>query len=174
MQYDVAARRAGDGIQKLLARLASLAAGLAAVAAVVGLATFATGLWVFRGGAGWWVLGGVLCAAPAVAAAVGWGFVRAAARFAPRLLDDITAFIRTPSAGAKVLIDHDTREAVTVSAKRFGSLRTDLSQRRSELPALWLGVRAVTLVPGTAALALVGTFVVGGLGVVLLLAGLIR
>lgn len=174
MQYDVAARRAGDGIQALLGRLASLAAGLAGIAGAVGLATFATGLWVFRGSGGWWVLGGVLCAAPAVAATVGWGFVRAAARFAPRLIDDITAFIRTPSAAAKVLIDHDTRETVAVSAKRFGSLRNDLSQRRSELPALWLGVRAVTLVPGTAAMALVGTIAVGGLGVVLLLAGLIR
>jgi hypothetical protein len=174
MQYDVATRRAGDGVQRLLRRLAALAAGLGAIAAAVGLATFVTGLWVFRGGLGWWILGGLLCAAPALAAGVGWGFVRAAGRFAPRLLDDITAFIRTPSAGAKVLIDHDTGQAVSVSARRFGSLRRDLQQRRAELPALWMGVRAITLVPGAAAIALAGTFVVGGLGVVLLLAGLIR
>ena len=174
MQYDVAARRAGDGIQTLLRRLASLAGVLAVVAAGVGAATFATGLWVFRNGVAWWVFGALLCAAPAVAATVGWAVVKLAARLAPRLLDDITSFIRTPSQASQVLIDHDSRETVTITARRFGSLRHDLAERRAELPALWMGVRAITLVPATAALALVGTVVVGGFGAVLLLAGLIR
>jgi hypothetical protein len=174
MQYDVAARRAGDGIQKLLRRLASLAGGLAVGAAVVGLATFVTGLWVFRGGLGWWALGLPLCAAPTLAALGGWGLVRGAARFAPRLLDEIRSYIRTPSPGAKVLIDHDTRATVSVSAKRFGSLRHELAQRRAELPALWLGVRAITVVPAAAAMAVLGTVLIGLFGTVLLVAGLIR
>ncbi|MEY4176391.1 MAG: hypothetical protein RI900_3556, partial [Actinomycetota bacterium] len=98
MQYDIAARRAGDGIQMLLRRLAALVGGLALAAGCVGLATFVTGMWVFRGSLGWVVLGLLLCAVPGVAAVIGWGLVRAAAHLAPRLLDDITAFMRTPSA----------------------------------------------------------------------------
>jgi hypothetical protein len=174
MQYDIAARRAGDGIQMLLRRLAALVGGLALAAGCVGLATFVTGMWVFRGSLGWVVLGLLLCAVPGVAAVIGWGLVRAAAHLAPRLLDDITAFMRTPSAASKVLIDHDTGAAVGISARRFGPLRQSLSTRRTELPALWLGVRAITVVPLLAGVALAGTVLVGGFGAVLLLAGLIR
>lgn len=174
MQNDVAARRAGDGIQRLLQRLASLAGVLAIAAALVGLATFVTGLWVFRGNIAWWLLGGLLCLAPVVAATFGWAVVRAAARMAPGLFEEIRTFIRTPTAGARVLIDHDTRETATLSARRFGSLRQDLLQRKAELPALWMGVRAITLVPRSAAMALGGMVLLGGFGIVLLLAGLIR
>ncbi len=174
MQYDVAARSAGDGLQMLLRRIASLVGVIGLAAALVSLATFITGWWTFRGNLAWLFLGGVLCLAPPLAALVGWLLVRGTARFVPRLTNDITSFIRTPSSAANVLIDHDSGVTVMNSAKRFTTLRSALQGRRQELPALWMGVRAVTLVPVLAAGALVGLCIVGAVGTVLLLAGLIR
>lgn len=174
MQYDVVARKAGDGLQLLLRRIASLAGGVGVLAAIVSIATFVTGWWVFKGSAGWWVIGGLVCAAPPAAAAVGWALVRATAAMAPRLTDDIASFIRTPSSAATMLIDYDTGQPVTVSAKRFLTLKSALVDRRKELPALWMGARAITLAPGLAAVTLLGLLGVGALGTVLLLAGLIR
>lgn len=174
MQYEVVARKAGDGLQVLLRRIASLVGGVCVLATVVSAATFLTGWWVFRGSIGWLLIGGLLCLAPPVAALVGWGLVHGTARVVPRLTDDIATFIRTPSPAATLLIDHDTRQPITLSAKRFTSLKTALDGRRHDLPALWLGVRAVTLVPGLAAAAFVGMLAIGAFGTVLLLAGLIR
>ncbi len=174
MQYEVAARKAGDGLQVLLRRIASLVGGVGVLAAIVSVATFATGWWVFHGSLGWILLGGLLCLAPPAAAFVGWVLVHGTARIVPKLTNDIASFIRTPSPAATVLIDHDTRQPITLSAKRFTSLKSALEGRRQELPALWLGVRAVTLVPGLAAAAFVGMLAVGAFGTVLLLAGLIR
>ena len=68
MQYDVVARKAGDGLQLLLRRIASLVGGVGVIAALVSLATFVTGWWVFKGSAGWWVIGGLVCAVPPAAA----------------------------------------------------------------------------------------------------------
>ena len=73
-----------------------------------------------------------------------------------------------------MLIDYDTGQPVTVSAKRFLTLKSALVDRRKELPALWMGARAITLAPGLAAVTLLGLLGVGALGTVLLLAGLIR
>ena len=70
MSTDVA-RRAGNGIQALLLRLATLLRGLLVLALVVAAATFATGLWVFHRGWGWWLLGGVACLVPVAAALAG-------------------------------------------------------------------------------------------------------
>ena len=76
MQYDVVARKAGDGLQFLLRRIASLAGGVGVIAAIVSVATFVTGWWVFKGSAGWWVIGGLVCAVPPAAAGVGWALVQ--------------------------------------------------------------------------------------------------
>ncbi|MEY4338429.1 MAG: hypothetical protein RLZ14_279, partial [Actinomycetota bacterium] len=59
MQYEVAARKAGDGLQRLLRRIASLVGVVGVAAAVVSIATFVTGWWVFRGSLGWGLLGGL-------------------------------------------------------------------------------------------------------------------
>ena len=46
---DLVAVRVSDGIRKTLSRISTLALGIAAIAVVIGAATFFTGLWVFDG-----------------------------------------------------------------------------------------------------------------------------
>ena len=58
-------------------------------------------------------------------------------------------------------------------ARSLGALRQELNDRRKQLPALFAGVRAITNVPGLAAITLGGIVVVGGVGTILLIGGLI-
>jgi hypothetical protein len=173
MSSDVA-RRAGNGIQALLLRLATLLRGLVVLTLVISAATFVTGWWVFHHGWGWLVLGGLVCLVPLLAALIGWGIVRRAASYVPRLIDDITTYIRDHSTGSQVLIDYDSGQPIGVSAKKFGTLKDELSTHKSELRALWLGVRAVVFAPPLAAIAVLGTMAVGALGAILLISGLTR
>ena len=165
---------ASDGLRTTLGRLSNLTAVVALIVAVIGVATFATGMWVFDGSTGWIVLGGVLCAVPVVAALVALVLVRGAAKAAPRLLDDAREFFTSSrSAASTVLIDHDSGVALGMQAKSFGGLRRELLDRRKELPALFAGVRAITSVPGLAAVAVLGSVGIGALGTILLIGGLI-
>lgn len=173
MQSEVA-RRAGDGIQSTLRRLASLVGGLFTMAAAISVATLATGWWAFHHSIAWFVIGGLLCALPVLTAALGWLYVRDAARHAPRLIEDITSFIRTPSQSAEVLIDYDTGQTISKSAKRFTGLKADIADRKVDLPSLWSGVRAVTVVPALAALTVLGMLAIGALGTILLIVALAR
>ena len=72
-----------------------------------------------------------------------------------------------------MLINYDTGERLTTTARTFGTLRPTLRERRKQMPALYKGVRAITSVPGLAAIALLGTLGVGALGTILLIGGLI-
>lgn len=173
MQLDVTARRAGEGVQALLRRLASLVGGLVVVAVLISLATFATGMWVFDSSTAWIVLGGIVCLVPVGAALIGWLLVHGAAKYTPRLISDINTFLKSPSPSAQVLIDYDTGQPIAASAKSFGSLQTDLETRKADLPALYIGVRAITKVPALAAITVLGMLGVGALGTILLLGGLI-
>jgi hypothetical protein len=168
------ARRAGDGIQALLLRLATLVRGLLLLATLISVATFVTGWWVFHHGLGWIILGGAFCLVPVAAAGLGWALVRTAAAFTPRLIEDITTYLRGRTPASQVLIDYDSGQPISISAKRFGSLRDELSTHKTELRALWLGVRAAILVPPLAAIAVIGMMGVGALGAILLIAGLTR
>ncbi len=171
---DRLATRTSDGMRRTLGRLQALIAIVVLITLVIAAATFATGWWVFEASTGWIVLGGLICAIPVVAAIVGWFLVRATASAAPRLFDDIRSLLSTgPSAASGVLIDHDSGVALGMQARSFSSLKSELRQRRKELPALWVGVRAITGVPGLAAIAVLGTLAVGALGTVLLIGGLI-
>lgn len=173
MQPDLVARRAGDGLQYTLRRLATLVGGLALFAGLVSLATFATGWWVFEGSTAWLVLGGIICLVPVVAATLGWLLVHGAARYAPRLIADISTFLQAPTPAADVLIDYDSGQTIITSARSFDGLKADLETRKTDLPALWIGVRAITKAPGLAAIAVLGTMFVGALGTILLIGGLI-
>jgi hypothetical protein len=55
----------------------------------------------------------------------------------------------------------------------MNGLSSELRLRKADLPALWLGVRAIRLVPALAAITFLGMMVVGCLGTVLLIGGLI-
>jgi hypothetical protein len=164
---------ASDGLRATLGRLADLVGVVTLITAVIGVATFATGMWVFDGSTGWIVVGGIVCLVPVGAAIIAWLFVRGAAKAAPRLLDDARTFLRSAGSASAVLIDHDSGVALGMQAKTMGGLRRELLDRRKELPALFVGVRAITSVPGLAAIAVLGTVGVGLLGTILLIGGLI-
>ena len=89
------------------------------------------------------------------------------------MLGELRSFLGSSSTAKGALIDHDTGQAVAVQSKDLRQLRTELTSRRTELPALWAGVHAVTRVPSLAAIAFIGIGAVGALGFILLLAGLI-
>ncbi len=168
------ATQASSALGTTLRRLGSLALGTAVIGAIIGLATFATGLWVFDGSrTAWIVIGGALCIIPPAAAVIGWFMVSRTAKHAPQLLTDVRSLLHTGSSAATALIDHDSGQNLNVTVRSFGALRTELNQRRKDLPALWAGVRAITSVPGLAAVAVLGMLAVGALGTVLLIAGLI-
>lgn len=173
MNSEVDVRRVTDGLQSTLNRLASLVGGLAVMAFVIGVATFATGMWVFDSSTGWIVIGGALCLAPVIAALWARFLLRLSARTAGGLVDNVRDFISTSGNAARVLIDHDTGHAIITSSRNFSTVRHDLNQRRHELPALYAGVRAIISVPGLAAITVLGMLGVGALGTILLIGGLI-
>ncbi|MDO8362139.1 MAG: hypothetical protein Q7V88_04520 [Actinomycetota bacterium] len=174
MESEVVVRRVSDGLQQTFRRLGTLASGIAVVAFLVGLATFATGWWVFDGSRGaWLVVGGLLCLVPVLAALYARFLVRSTAKHSPELVQNVRSFLDTGVKSAKVLVDHDSGQPIGAYAKSFGEMRGELTQRRRELPALFAGVQAITKVPGLAALAVLGTVGIGILGTILLLGGLI-
>jgi hypothetical protein len=169
MESDIS-RKVGAAIALTLRRLATLVGGLVVVSAAVGVATFATGWWAFGTNTLWIVLGGVLCLVPAFAALAAWAVVRAGAHYAPRLANDISLFLKGPQTPAsQLLIDYDSGQPVAMSARRMTPLRTELETRKTDLPALWLGIRAITVVPALAAIAVIGMLGVGMLGTLMLL-----
>ena len=170
VELDTIATQVSNGLATTLSRIKSLIAGVGLVALLVSAATFATGLWAFDDGRlGWAVIGGVLCLVPVGAALIGWSMVHTTAKAAPQLLDDVRVLLKDSHNAAAVLIDHDTGQRLGTSAKTFQTLRTDLKARRKELPALFAGVRAITSVPGLAAITVFGIAVVGSLGTILLI-----
>lgn len=170
---DRAAVRVSDGIRSTLSRVSSFALGIAAATAVIGVATFATGLWVFDGSAGWLVVGGALSFAPTAAALLAWFYVHATVKVAHALLPDVRTVMSESGTAKNVLINYDTGERVMNTARSFDPLQLDLRNRSKELPALYAAVRAICSVPALAAIAFLGTLAVGALGTILLIGGLI-
>ncbi len=174
MESDVVVRRVSDTLQQTFRRLASLAAGVGIIAFLIGAATFATGWWIFDGTRDvWLVVGGAICSTPVIAALLGRHLARRTANRAPELVADVRTFLNTSVRYARVLIDHDSGQPVAIYVKNFRALRSELKGRRNELPTLFVGVKAITIVPGLAAIAVVGTLLVGGLGTLLLIGSLI-
>lgn len=174
-KVDRLATQATSAVGGTLGRLRSLAGGFVVGTAVIALATFLTGWWVFDRSRGTWaVVGGILCLIPVIAALIARWLVAATAKAAPRLMTDIAELIRTSRTAAGPLIDHDSGRPLAQHAKSFGELRTLLNERRGELPALFAGVRAITSVPGLLAIALLGTLAIGAFGTILLLVGIFR
>lgn len=171
---DRIAIRVSDGLRTTLSRISTLALGIAVITAMIGTATFVTGMWIFDGSRpAWIVVGGAICFAPTAAVVLAWAFVRAAVGVAPALVGNVRALLGDSRHDAGALIDYDTGQNLNSSAKSLGRLHIDLKKRRKELPALYAGVRAISSVPGLAAIALLGTLAVGALGTILLIGGLI-
>jgi hypothetical protein len=170
---DHVAVRVSDGLRKTLAHVSTLALGLAVLTAIVGFATFTTGMWVFDGSTGWLIVGGALCFAPTAAALLAWFYVHATEKVAYRLLGDVRTVMAESGSAKNVLINYDTGERLVNTARSFDPLQLDLRRRSKELPALYAGVRAICSVPALAAIALLGMLAVGALGTILLIGGLI-
>lgn len=170
---DRVAIRVSDGIRNTLKRVSSIALAIAMVTAVIGLATFATGMWTFDGSTGWLVVGGALCFTPTAAALLAWFYVHATVRVAHALLPDVRTVMAESGTAKNVLVDYDTGERLMNTARSFDPLQIQLRNRRKELPALYAAVRAICSVPALAAIAFLGTLGVGTLGTILLIAGLI-
>ena len=165
--------RVSDGLRKTLSRINTLALGISVVTAAIGVATFVTGLWVFdRSRPSWIVLGGALCLAPTAAALLAWFYVRTTLKVAPALLGDVRTALADSRTPANVLIDYDSGEPLASNARTFSALQLHLKEHRKDLPALYLGIRAICSVPGLVAIAILGTVGVGALGTILLIAGL--
>jgi len=166
--------RVSDGMRRTLSKVSALAIGIAAITALVGIATFVTGMWVFDGSTGWIVVGGAICFAPTAAALLAWFYIYSTFKLAPQLVGNISKVLHeSDDSAANTLINYDTGERLTTTAKSFNRLNLDLKARRKELPALYLGVRAICSVPGLVAIALIGTLGVGLLGMILLISGVI-
>ena len=170
---DRIADTASQGIAATLKRLTSLAGSVVVLASLVAGATFATGWWVFDGSTGWLLVGGAICLVPVSAALVAWFFVSRTVHAAPLLLADLRSFLETSACTVGTLIDHDSGIALGMQAKGFRALRTELNERRRDFPALFAGVRAITSVPGLAAISALGIIAIGGFGAILLIVGLI-
>jgi len=165
--------RVSDGMRYTLSKVSALAIGISAITALIGIATFATGWWVFDGSTGWIIVGGAICFAPTIAALLAWRLIYSTFKMAPQLLDNVTKVLQERNSSANALINYDTGERLTTTSRSFKTLSLDLAARRKELPALYLGVRALVRVPALIAIALIGTLGVGFLGMILLLAGAI-
>lgn len=168
------ATRTADALGGTLRRLARLARGLLVLTIVIAAATYATGWWVFDGG-GWTVVGAVLCGLPVLAAALAWWRVARTATVAPKALDDLRGLLHDQRLRKSmgVLFDHDTQQPIGMAATNLGGIRRELQQRRTEVPALFATVRAVTTVPGLAALSVAGIVGLGLLGTILLIVGIV-
>ncbi len=174
METDAVVRRVSDGLQLTLNRLSSLATGVAAIAAIIGAATFATGWWVFPNSrTAWIIIGGVICLIPVGAALIARLLLRLTAKYAPQLIDNVRTFLSGASPASQVLLDYDSGQPVIASSRTFTGLRNELNSRSGELPALWAGVRAITSIPGLAAIAILGMLGVGLLGTILLISALL-
>ena len=172
---DGEALRAGNGLQTVLRGMARIARRLAAFAVLVGIATFATGLWVFEGSgrAKWIVVGGFLALGPAVAAVLASYRVGRTASQAPKFAGELKSLQQGGRALVDVLIDGDTGRFVGLSAATLSGVRSEIEQRRRDFPALSIAMRAITTVPKLILWATLGTVVAGGLGTILLIGGLI-
>lgn len=175
MESEIVARRAGDGLQAMLRTLARVAARIASFALIVGVATFATGLWIFQGSGRdkWIVIGGVISFAAPLAATIAAYRVRRTADLAPKFAGEVQQFNTVVKGVADVLLDGDTGQVAGLRAKSFTALRSELEGRRRDFPALTAGVRAVTTVPKLLGLALMTVMAAGALGTILLIGGLI-
>jgi hypothetical protein len=175
METDVVVRRVSDGLQLTLNRLSSLASVVAAIAAAIGAATFATGWWLFPDNrTAWIIIGGVLCLVPVGAALFARLLLRVTAKHAPQLIGNVRTFLGGATPASRVLIDYDSGQPVITSSRTFTGVRDELATRSAELPALWAGVRAITSVPALAAISVLGMIGVGLMGTILLISGLLK
>lgn len=162
------------GITTTLNKARRVAIRVMAITTAVGAATFLTGWWVYDGSTAWLILGGIVCAIPLASAVAAWLLLARTVRIGPRLLSELRTYLSTSTAPADLVIDHDSGLPLASRTKNYATFRSDLVSRRRDLPALFLGVRAITALPRLGIIAVVSLLAVGALGTLLLLDGLIN
>lgn len=175
MESEIVAARASNGLQAMLRTLGRVAARLSSFALFVGIANFATGMWLFEGTGRdkWIVIGGIISFGPPLAATLATYRVRRTADLAPQVVAEVRSFDDVAKGALGVLIDGDSGHVTGLRARGLGTLRGEVYGRRREFPALWSGVKAITTVPKLLVWATFGTLLAGALGTVLLIGGLI-
>jgi hypothetical protein len=173
-ELDRVAERTSTALRGTLGRLTRLVRGLCIGACIVGAATYVTLLWV-TDGEDWVLLGAVICAAPLVAGLLAFWRLSSTLHVAPKALDDLRTVLRDRKATTAMgpLFDHDTQQPIGLSARNMSGIRAELRTRRKELPALFSTVQALVTVPGLAALAVIGTLLLGMVGTIMLIVGLL-
>ena len=150
-------------------------AGWSLIALLISVATFATGWWVFDGrhrpGSS---SAAPLCLVPVVAATLGLAVRprRSPLRAPPRRRHRHVPAARRRRPRRAHRLRHRSADRDVGAAASAGSRPTS-ARRKVDLPALWVGVRAITVVPALAAIAVLGMLMVGALGTILLIGGLI-
>jgi hypothetical protein len=174
-KIDRIAANVSDNLTTSLGRVGQLALGVTLLAGTIGAATWITGTFIFdeKFRLAWFTLGGLLCAVPFLSGLFGWWLVRQSRKAAPQLIDNVATFMSQTSKQTQVLLDHDTGQPLGNYTKSLGDLRSELVERRRDFPALFAGVRALTSVPGLAAVAVLGSVVLGILGTVLFIGAII-
>jgi hypothetical protein len=168
---DTAARQFTGFLDTTLRRLSSLAFGVATVTVLIAAATYATGMLAFDGSARtvWIVVGAVACAVPAVAGVCAWLYVRTTIRHVPRLLNDVVSLLSHSQSAAAMVIDHDSGQPITTTARSLTKLSGTLQDAPGTYPALKSAVRAAIRVPAYLAVAVVTALIIGAFGTLLLL-----
>lgn len=158
-----------EGLGVVLRGAARVARRLVLTAAVIGSATFLTGRWVIGTGAGWTIVGGVLCGGPVVAAALAWVRLAAAEHASRTLADEVARLDGTTT----ISVDATTTIIVGGGLARLDPLRDGVRARPDDFPGLVALLGTLSRVPALVAIALLGMCAAGALGTVLLIGGLI-
>ena len=172
---DGAARQFAGFLDSTLRRLSSLAFGVATVAVLIGVATYATGFLAFDGSSrtAWMFVGALICAIPVVAGVGAWLYVHMTVRHIPRLLADVGALLGQSKQAFAIVIDHDSGQPVAATARSLTKLRGTIDGAPGAYPALMAAVRAGVKVPGLVALAVVSSLLIGAFGTILLLVAVV-
>lgn len=172
---DRLATQFSDGLRFTLGRLASLAFAVAATGAVVGAATYLTGILTLDGSgrSRWSIFGLLLCLIPPIAGFYAWFLVRRTARHAPQIMGEVRSLLGESKENVAMVIDHDTGQTLVTNPRSMVQLRSALSRSAAMRPALSDTVHAVAKVPGLAALTVISTVLVGLFGTILLIIGIL-
>ncbi len=174
-QRERAARQFTTFIDVTMRRLSSLALSVAVVTGVIGLATYASGFLVFDGAAetAWILVGGVICLIPFAFGVAAWIYVRITLHHIPNLLSDVRSLIGQSRQAFAVVIDHDSGQPVTTTARSFTKLSNTIPSAPGMYPSLRSAVRAGMKVPWLVAITVVSALVLGAFGTMLFLVGLL-
>lgn len=166
-----AARQFASFLEITLRKLSSLAFSVATVACLIGVATYATGFAAFDGTAAqaWAVIGALICLVPIAAGIATWVYVRITVHHIPSILADLTSLLGQSKQAFAIVIDHDSGQPVTTTARSLSKLNGTIQTAPGTYPALMAAVRAGMKVPWLVVITVLSALAVGAFGTLLFL-----